>query len=40
MVLPLDGTLKHKDTNLASSTIVKKGADKEVLGILVFYGSR
>ncbi|CAD7675284.1 unnamed protein product [Nyctereutes procyonoides] len=35
MVLPLDGTLKHKDTNLASSTIMKESADKEVLGILL-----
>ncbi|XP_026636496.1 beta-arrestin-2 isoform X2 [Microtus ochrogaster] len=35
--LALDGQLKHEDTNLASSTIVKEGANKEVLGILVSY---
>lgn len=35
--LALDGQLKHEDTNLASSTIVKEGASKEVLGILVSY---
>lgn len=35
--LALDGKLKHEDTNLASSTIVKEGANKEVLGILVSY---
>uniref|UniRef100_A0A8C5PDD4 Arrestin beta 2 n=1 Tax=Leptobrachium leishanense TaxID=445787 RepID=A0A8C5PDD4_9ANUR len=35
--LALDGKLKHEDTNLASSTIVKEGASKEVLGILVSY---
>ncbi|KAM4747702.1 beta-arrestin-2 [Rhinophrynus dorsalis] len=35
--LALDGKLKHEDTNLASSTIVKEGSSKEVLGILVSY---
>ncbi|MGH0171624.1 UNVERIFIED_CONTAM: hypothetical protein FKN15_006256, partial [Acipenser sinensis] len=35
--LVLDGKLKHEDTNLASSSIVKKGVLKEVLGILVSY---
>ncbi|TRY91148.1 hypothetical protein DNTS_014121 [Danionella cerebrum] len=35
--LALDGQLKHEDTNLASSTIVKDVANKEVLGILVSY---
>ncbi|XP_078470117.1 beta-arrestin-1 isoform X2 [Lampetra fluviatilis] len=35
--LALDGKLKHEDTNLASSTIVQDGANKEVLGILVSY---
>ncbi|KYO29609.1 beta-arrestin-2 [Alligator mississippiensis] len=35
--LALDGKLKHEDTNLASSTIVREGANKEVLGILVSY---
>ncbi|XP_049648551.1 beta-arrestin-2 isoform X2 [Accipiter gentilis] len=35
--LALDGKLKHEDTNLASSTIVKEGTNKEVLGILVSY---
>uniref|UniRef100_W5N6D1 Arrestin, beta 2a n=1 Tax=Lepisosteus oculatus TaxID=7918 RepID=W5N6D1_LEPOC len=35
--LALDGKLKHEDTNLASSTIVKEPANKEVLGILVSY---
>ncbi|XP_057190828.1 S-arrestin a [Triplophysa rosa] len=33
----LDGKLKHEDTNLASSSIVKEGVLKEVLGILVSY---
>lgn len=33
----LDGKLKHKDTNLASSTIVKEGTSKEVLGITRSY---
>ncbi|XP_023685063.1 arrestin red cell-like [Paramormyrops kingsleyae] len=35
--LALDGKLKHEDTNLASSTIVKDVPNKEVLGILVSY---
>ncbi|TSL34625.1 Arrestin red cell isoform 1 [Bagarius yarrelli] len=35
--LALDGKLKHEDTNLASSTIVKDQSNKEVLGILVSY---
>uniref|UniRef100_A0A4W5MB52 Arrestin beta 2 n=1 Tax=Hucho hucho TaxID=62062 RepID=A0A4W5MB52_9TELE len=35
--LALDGKLKHEDTNLASSTIVKDVSNKEVLGILVSY---
>uniref|UniRef100_A0AAY5EJS3 Arrestin C-terminal-like domain-containing protein n=1 Tax=Electrophorus electricus TaxID=8005 RepID=A0AAY5EJS3_ELEEL len=35
--LALDGKLKHEDTNLASSTIVKDISNKEVLGILVSY---
>ncbi|XP_067853455.1 arrestin-C-like [Heptranchias perlo] len=35
--LALDGKLKHEDTNLASSTILRPELDKEVLGILVSY---
>uniref|UniRef100_A0A8D0DCB8 Arrestin beta 2 n=1 Tax=Sander lucioperca TaxID=283035 RepID=A0A8D0DCB8_SANLU len=35
--LALDGKLKHEDTNLASSTIVKEGTNKETMGILVSY---
>lgn len=35
--LALDGRLKHEDTNLASSTIVKQEVLKEVLGMLVSY---
>ncbi|XP_059588745.1 arrestin-C isoform X2 [Alligator mississippiensis] len=35
--LALDGKLKHGDTNLASSTILRPGMEKEVLGILVSY---
>uniref|UniRef100_A0A8D0G9U6 Arrestin-C n=1 Tax=Sphenodon punctatus TaxID=8508 RepID=A0A8D0G9U6_SPHPU len=35
--LALDGKLKHEDTNLASTTILRPGMDKEVLGILVSY---
>ncbi|XP_068918575.1 arrestin-C [Petaurus breviceps papuanus] len=35
--LALDGKLKHEDTNLASSTILQPGTDKEALGILVSY---
>lgn len=35
--LALDGRLKHEDTNLASSTLVKQEVLKEVLGMLVSY---
>ncbi|KAL8187562.1 UNVERIFIED_CONTAM: hypothetical protein K2H54_051125 [Gekko kuhli] len=35
--IALDGKLKDEDTNLASSTIIKDGIDKTVLGILVAY---
>ncbi|XP_060129975.1 beta-arrestin-1 isoform X2 [Zootoca vivipara] len=35
--LALDGKLKHEDTNLASSTLLRDGANKEVLGIIVSY---
>ncbi|NXL63066.1 ARRS protein, partial [Chordeiles acutipennis] len=35
--IALDGKLKDEDTNLASSTIVKDGIDKTVMGILVSY---
>ncbi|XP_077615002.1 S-arrestin isoform X3 [Crocuta crocuta] len=35
--IALDGKIKHEDTNLASSTIVKEGIDRTVLGILVSY---
>ncbi|XP_031695738.1 arrestin red cell-like [Anarrhichthys ocellatus] len=35
--LALDGKLKHEDTNLASSSIVKEGTNKEMMGILVSY---
>ncbi|XP_069049834.1 arrestin 3b, retinal (X-arrestin) isoform X1 [Lepisosteus oculatus] len=35
--LALDGKLKDQDTNLASTTILRPGVDKEVLGILVSY---
>ncbi|KAL4608387.1 S-arrestin-like [Arapaima gigas] len=35
--IALDGKLKHEDTNLASSSIVKEGVLPEVLGILVSY---
>uniref|UniRef100_A0A3Q2XHT7 Beta-arrestin-1 n=1 Tax=Hippocampus comes TaxID=109280 RepID=A0A3Q2XHT7_HIPCM len=35
--LALDGKLKHEDTNLASSTQLREGADKEMLGIVVSY---
>ncbi|KAE8584031.1 hypothetical protein XENTR_v10020796 [Xenopus tropicalis] len=38
--LALDGKLKHGDTNLASSTILRPGMDKEVLGMLVSYKVR
>ncbi|XP_074518368.1 arrestin, beta 2b [Halichoeres trimaculatus] len=35
--LALDGKLKHEDTNLASSTILKEGASKEMMGVHVSY---
>ncbi|XP_066435885.1 arrestin-C [Eleutherodactylus coqui] len=35
--LALDGKLKHGDTNLASSTILRPGMDREVMGMLVSY---
>uniref|UniRef100_A0A8C9ZG64 Beta-arrestin-1 n=1 Tax=Sander lucioperca TaxID=283035 RepID=A0A8C9ZG64_SANLU len=35
--LALDGKLKHEDTNLASSTLLREGANKEILGIIVSY---
>ncbi|XP_034166656.1 S-arrestin b isoform X1 [Pangasianodon hypophthalmus] len=35
--LALDGKLKHEDTNLASSSIVKAEVLKEILGMLVSY---
>ncbi|XP_062341106.1 arrestin 3a, retinal (X-arrestin) [Osmerus eperlanus] len=35
--LALDGRLKDEDTNLASTTVLRAGMDKEVLGILVSY---
>ncbi|NXO72848.1 ARRS protein, partial [Phainopepla nitens] len=35
--IALDGKLKDEDTNLASSTIIKEGIDKTVMGILVSY---
>ncbi|XP_041657520.1 arrestin 3a, retinal (X-arrestin) [Cheilinus undulatus] len=35
--LALDGRLKDEDTNLASTTMLKKGIENEVLGILVSY---
>ncbi|KAG8515576.1 S-arrestin [Galemys pyrenaicus] len=35
--IALDGKIKHEDTNLASSTILKEGIDRAVLGILVSY---
>lgn len=35
--IALDGKLKHEDTNLASSSIIKEGVQKEVLGIMVSY---
>uniref|UniRef100_F6W509 Arrestin-C n=1 Tax=Monodelphis domestica TaxID=13616 RepID=F6W509_MONDO len=38
--LALDGQLKHEDTNLASSTILQPGTDREALGILVSYQVR
>ncbi|XP_021043930.1 arrestin-C [Mus pahari] len=38
--LALDGKLKHEDTSLASSTILRPGMNKELLGILVSYKVR
>ncbi|KAM7045859.1 arrestin-C isoform 1-T1 [Molossus nigricans] len=38
--LALDGKFKHGDTNLASSTIIQPGMNKELLGILVSYKVR
>ncbi|XP_016527719.1 arrestin 3a, retinal (X-arrestin) [Poecilia formosa] len=35
--LALDGRLKDEDTNLASTTMLPQGVEKEVLGILVSY---
>ncbi|KAM9844875.1 S-arrestin a [Aulostomus maculatus] len=35
--IALDGKLKHEDTNLASSSVIKEGVLKEVLGIMVSY---
>ncbi|XP_030616964.1 beta-arrestin-1 isoform X7 [Delphinapterus leucas] len=35
--LALDGKLKHEDTNLASSTLLREGANREILGIIVSY---
>uniref|UniRef100_UPI0037E92052 arrestin 3a, retinal (X-arrestin) n=1 Tax=Semicossyphus pulcher TaxID=241346 RepID=UPI0037E92052 len=35
--LALDGRLKDEDTNLASTTMLRTGVEKEVLGILVSY---
>ncbi|XP_051874548.1 S-arrestin-like [Pristis pectinata] len=35
--LALDGKIRHEDTNLASTTILKEGIDREVWGILVSY---
>ncbi|KAA8586766.1 hypothetical protein FQN60_000602 [Etheostoma spectabile] len=35
--LALDGQLKEEDTNLASTTVLGPGAEKEVMGILVSY---
>ncbi|XP_078419677.1 beta-arrestin-1-like [Cetorhinus maximus] len=36
----LDGKIRHADTNLASTTILKEGIDHEVWGILVSYKVR
>lgn len=33
----MDGKLKHEDTNLASSTLLREGANREILGIIVSY---
>ncbi|KAJ8347895.1 hypothetical protein SKAU_G00264840 [Synaphobranchus kaupii] len=38
--LALDGKLKYQDTNLASTTILRPGIEKDVLGILVSYKIR
>ncbi|XP_064206754.1 arrestin-C-like [Anguilla rostrata] len=38
--LALDGRLKYEDTNLASTTILRPGMEKDVLGILVSYKIR
>ncbi|XP_077412113.1 S-arrestin a isoform X2 [Vanacampus margaritifer] len=35
--IALDGKLKHEDTNLASSSTIKPGVLKEVLGLMVSY---
>ncbi|XP_072330853.1 beta-arrestin-1-like isoform X2 [Scyliorhinus torazame] len=35
--IALDGRIKQEDTNLASSTIFKEGADRDVQGMLVSY---
>ncbi|XP_062285602.1 S-arrestin a [Scomber scombrus] len=35
--IAVDGKLKHEDTNLASSSVIKEGVLKEVMGILVSY---
>nr|AUG68925.1 arrestin-S1 [Aptychotrema vincentiana]AUG68926.1 arrestin-S1 [Aptychotrema rostrata] len=35
--IALDGKTKQEDTNLASSTILKEGSDREVQGMLVSY---
>ncbi|XP_029421819.1 S-arrestin isoform X6 [Nannospalax galili] len=35
--IALDGRIKHEDTNLASSTVIKEGIDRNVMGILVSY---
>ncbi|XP_025965425.2 S-arrestin isoform X1 [Dromaius novaehollandiae] len=38
--IALDGKLKDEDTNLASSTVLKDGIDRTVMGILVSYKVR
>uniref|UniRef100_A0AAQ5Z0T4 S-arrestin n=2 Tax=Amphiprion TaxID=80969 RepID=A0AAQ5Z0T4_AMPOC len=35
--IALDGKLKHEDTNLASTSIIREGVLKEVMGIMVSY---
>ncbi|KAF4082231.1 hypothetical protein AMELA_G00149100 [Ameiurus melas] len=35
--LSVDGKLKYEDTNLASTTILRPGMEREILGIMVFY---